>query len=370
MTVLWILGTLVLAVVLWNVLGWPRIRRVPRRPRGEISVLIPARNEEDHIGAALDAVLADRDSVREVLVYDDHSTDRTPELIAERAARDPRVRRLAPLPLPDGWCGKSFACHRLAAEAGCEWMLFVDADARLKPGGAAAVAAEAERRDLTFLSAWPGLDLGGVWERILMPLLSHVVFTLFPAPLALRSMRPSLGLAHGACILARREEYHRMGGHARVRGELFEDTALARAWRAAGLRGACFDGQDAVRVRMYDSPGAIWAGFQKNLYPAFRRDISFWLFLAFRFALFLLPFWVGVARAAAGEFCLPAWGAVAALLLGRAALDARLGYPAWSALLHPAAEAGLLALGLTSWYKCRTGRGVRWKGRTYRGGNG
>jgi glycosyltransferase involved in cell wall biosynthesis len=368
MTTLWILGTLAFALILWNVLGWPRIDPSPLPPRGGISVLIPARNEEKNIGLALDLAIEDRTSVREVLVYDDHSTDRTADLIAEWAARDPRVRRLAPQPLPDGWCGKPFACSRLAAEAGSEWLLFLDADARLRPGGAAAIAAEAERRGLTFLSAWPGLDLGGAWERILMPLLPHVVFTLFPAPLALCSMRPEFGLAHGACILVRREEYLRMGGHARVRGEIFEDTALARAWREAGLRGACLDGQKVVRVRMYDSPDAIWAGFQKNAYPAFRRKISFWLFLAFRFCLFLLPFWVGVARAMAGEFCFAAWGAVSVLLLGRVAQALRFGYPPGTALLHPAAEIALLAVALSSWYKCRSGQGIVWKGRTYRGG--
>ncbi|MBM4156350.1 MAG: hypothetical protein FJ221_15170 [Lentisphaerae bacterium] len=82
----------------------------------------------------------------------------------------------------------------------------------------------------------------------------------------------------------RRDEYLRTGGHAMVRRELFEDTTLARAWRAAGRSGLCVDGQDVVRVRMYDSLEAIWAGFQKNVYPAFRHEASFWLFLRRRCA--------------------------------------------------------------------------------------
>lgn len=369
MTTLWILGIVVFALLLWNVLGWPRIGPSSQRPRGTISVLIPARNEEANLGATLDCALSDPEPVREVLVYDDHSTDRTADLIAERATRDSRVRRVAPQALPDGWCGKPFACSRLAAEAAGDWLLFLDADARLRPGGAAAIMVEAERRGLTFLSAWPGLDLASAWERILMPLLPHVVFTLFPAPLSLTSMRRSLGLAHGACILVRREEYLRMGGHARVRSEIFEDTALARAWREAGLRGGCLDGQDVVRVRMYDSLGAIWNGFQKNAYPAFRREINFWLFLAFRFSLFLLPILAATAQAAAGEFIPAAWGAVAVLLLGRLALALRFRTPTASALLHPVAECALLAVALTSWYKCRFGCGIEWKGRSYQGGN-
>jgi hypothetical protein len=155
-----------------------------------------------------------------------------------------------------------------------------------------------------------------------------------------------------------------------VKGELFEDTALARAWRAAGLRGLCLDGQDVIKVRMYDSLVAIWTGFQKNVYPAFRHEHSFWLFCAFHFAFFLMPFVVAPAQAAAGVVSWPAWGMVGAALLSRLLQVRRFRYPSWSVLLHPFAEGALLAVALTSWYKCHTGSGVEWKGRSYRGRKG
>ena len=370
MLTIFAISVLLLALMAYNMLGWPRVAsRGEAKPSG-VSVLIPARNEEQNIGPVLEGVLAQPDAVREVLVYDDHSTDRTAEIVASFAARTGRVRLIPPQPLPDGWCGKPFACSRLAAGAQGEWLLFIDADTTLRPDAVSRIVSEAIRREVTFLSCWPGLELHGFWEKVFMPMLNYVVFTLFPAPLSLTMKIPALGLAHGACILMRREEYVRTGGHAMVRQELFEDTALARAWRATGLRGLCLDGQDVVKVRMYDSLGEIWTGFQKNVYPAFKHETSFWLFLGFHFTFFVLPFVVAPVQAAAGILSLPAWGAVVAALLSRAAQARRFGYPLWSVFLHPFAESALLAVALTSWYKCHAGAGIEWKGRTYRGRGG
>ncbi|MBN1267990.1 MAG: glycosyltransferase [Kiritimatiellae bacterium] len=367
MLTIFVICLLLAALMFYNMLGWPRIPGDGDAGACSVSILVPARNEEENIGPALEAVLAQLAAVREVLVYDDHSTDRTAEIVGAVAARDSRVRLIASQPLPDGWCGKPFACSCLAAAAHGEWLLFIDADTSLQTDAVSRIVAEAVRREVTFLSCWPGLVLNGLWEKVFMPMLNHVVFTLFPAPLSLTMDLPALGLAHGACILMRRQEYFRTCGHAMVRGELFEDTALARAWRAAGLRGLCLDGQDVVKVRMYNSLGAIWTGFQKNAYPAFRHETSFWLFLAFHFVFFVLPFAVAPAQAAAGVVSVPAWGAVAAVLLSRAVQARRFRYPFWSVFLHPLAECALIAVALTSWYKCHAGAGIDWKGRTYRG---
>lgn len=368
---LWILvfavSLAVLGLMAANMLGWPRVAPVGAARAGSVSVLIPARNEEANIVRALESALNGSPAVLEALVYDDHSTDRTAVLVEDMAARDPRIRLVPPQPLPAGWCGKPFACSRLAESARGEWMLFLDADAVVSPGAVDAIAAEAVRRGATFLSCWPGLEIAGFWEKVFMPMLNFVVFTLFPAPLSLTLQLPALGLAHGACILTRAEEYRRTGGHAMVRGELFEDTALARAWRGAGRKGVCLDGQAVVRVRMYDSLGAIWKGFQKNAYPAFRHESSFWLFLAFHALIFVLPFIAAGFHAAAGRFVWPVWGAAAAGLAGRALQAARFGYPFGSVLLHPIAECGLIAVALASWIKCRAGAGIEWKGRIYRG---
>lgn len=356
-----------LALTIYNMLVWPRVASFGSRPSASVSILIPARNEERNIVPCIESALAGSAAVTEVAVYDDHSTDATAARVLELAAGDRRVLLLPPQPIPAGWYGKPFACSQLAARAAGHWLLFIDADTRLKPGAADRIAAEAERRDASFLSCWPGLDLGGFWEAIFMPMLNFVVFTLFPAPLSFKMNMPSLGLAHGACIIARKADYDRIGGHALVKNEVFEDTLLARAWRAAGLRSLCLDGQEVIRVRMYASLPEIWRGFKKIAYPAFRREFTFWSFLAFHAAAFVSPFVVAAADAAGGSVSSLAWGAAIATLAIRAIQARRFNYPLWSVLFHPIAECALIALSLASWWRCRIGGGVEWKGRTYRG---
>ncbi|MET0623304.1 MAG: glycosyltransferase [Pyrinomonadaceae bacterium] len=359
-----------LCVALWNALAWPRVGDAPgveSMTRGRVSILIPARDEERNIAGCLDAALAQGEVVGEVLVYDDHSRDGTARVVEEYARRDARVRLVAPAPLPSGWCGKTFACARLAAEASAGWLLFLDADARLSASAAALIVREASARGVTLLSCWPRLETRGFWEGALMPLLNFVVFTLYPAPLALRRSDASLGLAHGSCLLARRDHYESVGGHAIVRGELFEDVRLAQAWRAAGRPSLCLDGRAVVRVRMYSSLAEIWWGFQKNFFPAFRSARSFGAFMALHFLVFLAPFaFLPLAAKTTGGMFLSA--AAACVLAARFALALRFGQPLWSPLLHPLGEAVLLALGVSSWLRCRTGRGVVWKGRSYLAG--
>jgi chlorobactene glucosyltransferase len=370
MFALFLISLLLLGLMAYNMTLWPGVAPGDRRhdAAASVSVLIPARDEEANIASAIERTLNQSMPAQEILVYNDHSTDRTEEIVQSLSMRDSRVRLIKPRALPEGWCGKTFACSRLAAEARGEWLLFIDADTILESDAVGRIVGEAERRSLTLLSCWPGLVLRGFWEKALMPMLNFVVFTLFPAPLSVTMKLPALGLAHGACILIRRAEYEETEGHSMVKGELFEDTALSRAWRAAGQRGLCLDGQEVVKVRMYDSLAGIWTGFQKNVYPAFKHELSFWLFWIFHFIFFVMPFILVIAQGFAGILSPMAAGMACAALLCRLLQAFRFGYSLWSVLLHPFSEIALLALALVSWYKCNKGTGVVWKGRSYRGG--
>ena len=341
-------------LVLSNALFWPALTRRRLMATDAVSVLIPARDEADNLPACLDGVLGQGACVREVLVYDDHSSDATPRILESLASRPGSTVRAVPAEaLPPGWCGKNFACDRLAAAAEGEWLLFLDADARLLDGAIERMLAEARRRDLTMLSCWPGFEMLSAPERLLMPMLNFVVFSLFPGVLAARRRQPSLGLAHGSCLLLERQTYHAVGGHAAVRHEIFEDTRLAQLWRVRGQRSLCVDGQNAVRVRMYAGFPQIWRGFLKNFYPAFRHDTTFWLFCAFHGVVFVLPFLTA------------SWTAAAFVLAARAVLAVRFRQSVWTVPAHPFAEMIMLALALWSRHLCRSGRGVAWKGRLY-----
>jgi len=345
------LALLFLAIAVANALFWPRVGAASQLAAGSLSVLIPARNEEANLGACLASVLSQGSQVSEVLVYDDHSTDSTAAIASSTG--DARVRVLEPFPLPAGWYGKTFACAQLARAAAGSWLLFLDADARLEPGACARMLSEMDRRKLTLLSCWPGFITMTWQERLLMPMLNFVVFSTFPGPISCFRQDSSLGLAHGACILAEASAYARVGGHTKVQQDIFEDTRLAQIWRSAGERGLCLDGSDIVHVRMYTSFAEIWQGFTKNFYLAFRHPVNFWLFLLLHFSVFLLPF-LGVS-----------WRAALIVLALRAVLAVRFGQGWWSVLAHPFAECVVLAIGIGSWLAARSKTGVAWKGRQY-----
>lgn len=351
-----------------NAWSLPRVRRASAPFDRALSICIPARNEEHNIGACLQAALSQGRVLREVIVCDDHSTDRTRSIVEGWVKRDGRVRLIASEKLPPGWLGKTWACHQLSEAAAAEWLLFLDADARLTgPDSAGRILCEAVERNATFLSPWPGLDCETFWERALMPMLNFCVFSIYPAWQAAKSRSARFGLGHGACLLMQRKAYDRVGGHEAVKGEFFEDTSLARLWRVHGEHSLAVDGQDAVRVRMYTGFEEIWAGATRIFFPAFRSTVMFWLFMALHGFLFLLPFVLAPIVWLAGGPSWPLWAACGYILLARAVLAIRFRFSWWTPLLHPVSEALFLAVGLSSWRRCVSGKGIAWKGRNYGG---
>jgi cellulose synthase/poly-beta-1,6-N-acetylglucosamine synthase-like glycosyltransferase len=118
-----------------------------------VSVLIPARNEEANIAAACAAVLENAGVRLELIVLDDHSTDRTRDVLA--GIGDPRLRIETAPALPAGWSGKQHACWHLAGLASHELMVFVDADVRLEPDALSRMAGFMQCNDVGLASGFP-----------------------------------------------------------------------------------------------------------------------------------------------------------------------------------------------------------------------
>ncbi len=250
------------------------LRRPPADPppvRRPVTVVLPVRNEEQHVGACL-AALLDQRGVHDlrIVVVDDGSTDGT--AAAVRAVADPRVRSVTADPPPPGWLGKPHACATGAAvspaDTGDEILVFVDADVRLFPDAIAGAVAVLERHDLDLVSPWPRPVASGPAERLVQPLAPWLWATTLPVRLAERSPRPSLAAANGQFLVLTRRAYDRAGGHTAVRGEVLEDIALARAVKRAGGRGVPVDGSRLAACRMYEGWPALRDGYAKSLWAA------------------------------------------------------------------------------------------------------
>jgi len=321
------------------------------------TALLPVRDEEENILPCLEALLAST-AEPEILVIDDSSTDRTAELTAARAAREPRIRLLKAPPLPEGWRGKVHALAFGEAEARTSWLLSLDADARHAPDLLARAHAAVHTRELDALSLAGRQDAVGLGENLLTP----GVFALLDALLGDWEEAARGGgapVASGQFILVRREAWAACGGFAPIRRETLDDVAMFVQLRAHGFRTG-FIRAPELRVRMYRGAREAFLGWRRN-FGGFLGSRTALVAQALA-ALLLPPLALGLA-AATGHWVEAAllWtaGAVSSMLVrqgGETSPLYGLLYPLDSIVL-----AATLALGTLD---RRRGRLAAWKGRT------
>ena len=174
-----ILAALSTGLVLLNL----PLYRTPGRATGPlpaVSILIPARNEERHIARSVQAALASRGVEFEVVVMDDHSTDRTAEIVDTVARENPRLRLVEAPPLPQGWAGKQHACFTLAREATAPLVLFIDADVELAADAAARAAGFLLESDADLASGFPRQITRSPLEKLVIPLIHFILLGYLP----------------------------------------------------------------------------------------------------------------------------------------------------------------------------------------------
>ena len=179
-----------------------------------LTVIVPARNEQNDIAACLESLLAQDIPTLQIIAVDDRSTDRTGELMDEIAARTKgRLRVLHLTTLPPGWLGKTHAMHAAAAFVQSDYLLFTDADVIFRHDALsrALAYAEAERTDhlvlapTTVIRRWDEAGVLGLFQ--LMGL-----WAARPWRVADPGTRDAIGI--GAFNMIRRDAYERIGGYA------------------------------------------------------------------------------------------------------------------------------------------------------------
>lgn len=342
-------------------------------PGTAVSILIPARNEEAGIAAAVDAALLSRGVEVEVVVLDDHSTDRTAEIVRAIAARDPRVRlELAP-PLPPGWSGKQHACQALAGLARHFVLLFQDADVRLSPDAARLTGGALLSGNNGLVSGFPREETGTLAEALVIPLIHLLLLGYLPMAAMRRSTDPRFGAACGQLIAVRREAYLKAGGHAAIAASLHDGVTLPRAFRRAGQGTDLFDATGLARCRMYRGWREVWSGFSKNATEGMATPAALPVWTLLLFGGHVLP-WLLLGWAVLGPLPLAAvalaWLAVAAGLILRLLLAVRFRQSVVGALLHPVGVLIMLAIQWSALLRARNGKPSQWRGRAYPAGPG
>ena len=246
----------------------------PRRDTS-VTVIVPTLNEAHRIGPCLDGLMQQIDPMLEVLVVDSRSTDATCELVAQAAARDPRIRLVTDAPLPAGWVGKVWALETGFRQARGEWVLGIDADTIPAPSLIGAVVGAATRDGFDVVSFAPQFIGQSAGERLVQPAMLVTLVYRCGAAGALQPP-PHRVLANGQCFLARRALLERHGGYAAARASFSDDVTLARHLAARGARVGFLDGSRIIGVRSYASLGEMWREWGrsfdlKDATPRWRR---------------------------------------------------------------------------------------------------
>ena len=340
----------------------------PGAPRvdDEVTVLVPARNEAEHVHDTVTSLLA-QDGVPhlEVVVLDDASTDATaPELGRIQDARL-RVIHADDAPLPAGWLGKPWACQRLSEHASGSVIVFADADVHFEPWALRAAINELRSSGLALIAPYPRQRAVTWFERLVQPLVTWSWVATMPLGWAETSLRPSLSAANGQFLVFDAAAYRAIEGHRSVAGDVIEDVALMRALKRAGFYTATVDGSHLAQCRMYDGTNAVIDGYAKSLWAAFNGPLG-------SIGTNALLVWSGVVPFAAFVFApdrrtrMIGAAGYAAMVASRASVAMRTGERVVpDALAQPASIAAFTMLNVISWWRHLRGTNT-WKGRSVR----
>jgi chlorobactene glucosyltransferase len=284
-----------LLIALLNAYAFPRLSRYlvddpAQHHLPPVSVLIPARQEEERIAPTVAALLAQDYPDFEVLVLDDNSTDATFATALAAGCGDSRLRVLHGKPLPSGWGGKNWACHQLAQTARYDLLIFTDADVTWGKDALMAVVRALERTNAGLLAVWPTQITVGWVERLVVPLMAFSILAYLPVWLVSHTPYPAAAAAAGQCMAFRRPIYRRIGGHAAIRATVLDDVTLARRVKQHGDRLAMVDGDGLVLCRMYLGGWQTVNGYTKNIMAGHGNNVFFLLLSTlFHLVLFVLP---------------------------------------------------------------------------------
>lgn len=262
----WAVGAWITRARLRDLPGLPAAGRPDPLPR--VALCIPARDEERELGGALDAWLAQDCPGLRIVVVDDGSADRTPEILAQRAALHPeRLRVLRNDHLPAGWLGKNHAldlASRQPEALEADWLLFADADVQAEPDLLRRAFAHLDEHPADVFTLLPALDTVTWGERLFLPLANLFFLWLVP-PLRVADPRSRCCCGVGSFILVRRAAYDEVGGHAGAPMEAVDDMMLAHRIKAAGFRNRVALGGPHLHLRMYHGWREAVQGSRKNL---------------------------------------------------------------------------------------------------------
>jgi glycosyltransferase involved in cell wall biosynthesis len=270
-----------LMIAVLNLISRPKLIKDPLPCDEPVSVLIPVRNEENTVNKVLDDLLQQEYRNMEILVFDDESEDNSVAVVQDFMTRDSRIRLIRSGGLPDGWLGKTHACHVLSQHATGKYLLFLDADVRLSKTAVAKAVTTMKHYPLGMLSVFPQQIMETTGEKMTVPVMNYILLSLLPLVLVRISGFSSVAAANGQFMLFADGIYRTLMPHEKTKKNAVEDIAIARLYKKNKVPVACLAGEDSIQCRMYEGFQDAVQGFAKNVTAFFGNSfllaVLFWL---------------------------------------------------------------------------------------------
>jgi dolichol-phosphate mannosyltransferase len=241
-----------------------RVSDVSRSER--VSVVLPVINEAKRIAACLESLLAQPETVTEILVVDGGSTDNTQSVVDRYQSTDRRVRLVDASPVPGDWTGKAWGLYigLKNIDAGSQWVLCIDADVRCSPLLVTSLLAHAERTGVSTFSVATQQQLSSLASALLHPsFLTTLVYRFGMPGKETRDLHQVQ--ANGQCFFSRAQTLSRTDAFRAAQQSLCEDMTMARRLAQCGERVGFYESDDLVWVRMYEDWYEMWRNWPRSL---------------------------------------------------------------------------------------------------------
>jgi len=346
-------------VTLFNFISNPKLTGSVRQYNDFVSILIPARDEEQDILNLLRSISDQEYQNYEVIILDDHSADNTLQVCQDYCSENKRFQVFAGEVLPKDWLGKNFACSQLALAAKGKYLIFLDADEIITEGLINNAIHRMKLNRLSLLSLFTDQTMLTWGERLVVPLMHFVLLNLLPLRLVRLSKNPVFSAASGQFMMFEAENYRENLWHERVKNRVVEDIEIMKQVKGLGYRGEVLLANGYIYCRMYKSFSEAVDGFSKNFLAGFNYNVS-GLFL---YLLLVVLGPIAIASILSFELML---FALSLIILSRVMISLASGQRVWqNILLHPVQLLCLVLISVLSVKKYYT-KTITWKGRTIR----
>ena len=353
----------------------PFLDRFTSKPhkKPKVSIILPARNEEDFIERCLTSLINQDYDNYEIIAIDDRSDDQTGNIIKKIAEKNSKVKYVLAGPKPDRWMGKNWACVEGYNKATGELLLFTDADTFHSNNSISLAVSHLMSEELDALTAIPKMLCLDKWTKITLPVLSTFLHTRFSA---LRVNDPSkkTGYFFGSFFIIKKDVYQSVGTHEGVKSEIVEDGALGKKVKESGFKLKMVRAEhivDAVWARDWST---LWHALKRLMVPLYfqSKSVAIGIFVAVLFLLFV-PFPALAYSVIFSEKSLSSMAiffaslASSALIYIASTLDARMGLslPARYQILTPLGSAIIIFGFASGIIHAKSDKAVSWRGRTY-----